>query len=56
MLRPSNKLSLRPNDKNVLYRPPDTYEYLYQMPHYIVYLNVLISTKNNTLNNAYYVL
>ncbi len=32
VLRPSNKLSLRPNDKNVLYRPPGTYEYQYQIP------------------------
>ncbi len=34
MLRPSNKMSLRPNDRNVSYQPPITYEYLYQMPQH----------------------
>ncbi len=34
LLRPINKLSLRPNDTNVTYQPPDTYEYQYQMPQY----------------------
>ncbi len=34
VLRPSNKLSLRPKDKTVSYKPPSTYEYQYQMPQY----------------------
>ncbi len=31
--RSSNKMSLRPNDRNLSYRPPSTYESQYQMPH-----------------------
>ncbi len=31
--RPSNKMSLRPNDRNVLYWPLSKYKYLYQIAH-----------------------
>ncbi len=60
MLRPSNKLSLRPNGKSVVYRPPDAYQYLHQMPQKTVikcanfYISsIIIYTSLLYLNSSY---